>query len=69
MAFGSRSLRIDLVDPNIKFKPTISSRALPLITFPAVHKDGSFARVKVLGPLVEFEYLSRNNEVSEFRNL
>ena len=63
--FGTRSLRVDLVDPDIKLKPTISSRALPLITFPAVHKDGSFAQVKVVGPLAEFEYLSRNNEVSK----
>ncbi len=61
--FGTRSLRVDLVDPDIKFKPTISPWALPLITFPTTQKDSSFARVKVVGPLVEFQYLSRNNEV------
>jgi len=65
--FGTRSLRVDLVHPDTKFKPTISSRASldePLITLPTTHKDGSLAQVKVVGPLVEFEYLPRNNEVS-----
>ncbi|KAF9526557.1 pyrolysin [Crepidotus variabilis] len=73
LAFGSASVRIDLVDPKIKFVPTISPtqpgrRATPddtgtIFSFPHHHDGGSFANVKIIGSLAEFTYVSRNDEV------
>ncbi|PPQ73671.1 hypothetical protein CVT24_007332 [Panaeolus cyanescens] len=66
MVFGTPSLRVDLVDPNIDFKPTFSrrgpSRAIPFFSFPDWRIGGSFSKVKILGPLMQLNYISRNNE-------
>ncbi|KAF9050468.1 peptidase [Panaeolus papilionaceus] len=66
MAFGTPTFRADLVDANVDFKPTISSRGiwdiLPFFTFPDFLSGGSFSQVKTLGPLVQMNYLTRNNE-------
>ncbi|PPQ71285.1 hypothetical protein CVT24_012339 [Panaeolus cyanescens] len=69
LVFGSRALQLDLVDANIKFTPTIVSRALgfpPLFSFPIFHptKGSSFANVKIEGTLASLEYLTRQNENS-----
>jgi hypothetical protein len=64
LVFGSPALQIDLVDPNTDFTPTISSRGLDDPA--ALGKGGSFAKVKTLGSLAKFKYLSRNNEVRFF---
>jgi len=67
LVFGTPSLRIDLVDANLKFTPTIKSRALgplsPLFSFPHQVKGGSFAQVKIIGPLGAYDYITRNDEV------
>ncbi|PBK95398.1 pyrolysin [Armillaria gallica] len=65
LAFGTPLLRIDLVESNIDFQPTLNSRALDpghFFTFPHTHPGGSFARVKIVGPLAELDFFSRNDE-------
>ncbi|PPR04383.1 hypothetical protein CVT26_004221 [Gymnopilus dilepis] len=66
LAFGTPAFRIDLVSPNINFKPTITSRGLfeglPFFSFPSPHNGGSFAQVKIVGPLAEFDFVSRNDD-------
>ncbi|KAF9050212.1 pyrolysin [Panaeolus papilionaceus] len=70
LVFGTRSLQIDVVDPNIKFTPTIAPRGLfglaPIFTFPIFHpsKGSSFANVKIMGTLSSLSYLTRQNENS-----
>ena len=64
--FGTPAFRVDLVDPAIKFKPTIVSRGfhgLPFFSFPRPNKGGSFAQVKIVGPLFEVDFFPRNDEV------
>jgi len=64
--FGVPAFRVDLVDPAINFKPTIVSRGfhgLPFFSFPRLNKGGSFAQVKIMGPLFEADFITRNNEV------
>jgi hypothetical protein len=73
LAFGTAKLRVDLVDPNVEFTPTIGPRDLlsgfPIFTFPDTLTGGSFSQVKVLGPLTQNNYLTRNNDdTSEFGN-
>lgn len=68
LVFGTPTFRVDLVDANIKLTPTLNTRALskgPFFSFPHSHKGGSFAQVKILGSLLEIDYVSRNNDVSE----
>ncbi|KAF8634300.1 hypothetical protein AX17_004252 [Amanita inopinata Kibby_2008] len=64
LVFGTPVLRIDLVDPNIRFTPTLNSRAFehrPNLFFP--HRgSGSFAKVPILGVIAEMDYITRNNE-------
>ncbi|PBK73462.1 pyrolysin [Armillaria solidipes] len=65
LAFGTPLLRIDLVESTIDFEPTLNSRALDpghFFTFPHTHNGGSFARVKIVGPLAELDFFSRNDE-------
>jgi len=66
LVFGTPSLRVDLVDANLKFAPTIKSRGLgqlwPFFSFPHPFKGGSFAQVKIIGPLLAFDYITRNSE-------
>ncbi|KDR78150.1 hypothetical protein GALMADRAFT_224528 [Galerina marginata CBS 339.88] len=66
LAFGTPILRADLVSSNINFKPTINTRAFggstPFFTFPHSHNGGTFAQVKTVGPLVEIDFISRNND-------
>ncbi|KAJ7141454.1 subtilisin-like protease [Mycena epipterygia] len=64
-AFGSAILRLDLVSPNITLTGTLNTRAshdAPTFSFGYPHKGGSFAKVAILGPLLEIDYLSRNDE-------
>lgn len=66
LAFGTAAFRVDLVDPAIKFTPTIQTRALssfPFFSFPSPHAGGTFAQVKILGSLAELDFISRNNDV------
>ncbi|KAJ7045889.1 subtilisin-like protease, partial [Mycena alexandri] len=64
-AFGTPSLRLDLVSPNATLpEPTTSSARGPItpsFTFPQGHKGGSFDEVKILGTLLELDYLARND--------
>ncbi|KIM45535.1 hypothetical protein M413DRAFT_343058 [Hebeloma cylindrosporum] len=63
--FGTPAFRVDLVDPAIHFKPTIVSRGfhgLPFFSFPRPNKGGSFAQVKIVGPIVEFDFITRNDD-------
>ncbi|TFK44150.1 pyrolysin [Crucibulum laeve] len=67
LAFGTPTLRVDLVDASIKFTPTLNSRDLesrgfPFFSFPHPNKGGSFAQVKIVGSLTELDFISRNNE-------
>ncbi|KAF8149470.1 pyrolysin [Crassisporium funariophilum] len=65
LAFGTPAFRADLVDSTIKIKPTLNVRGrfgLPFFSFPHPNKGGSFAQVKIVGPLAEFDFISRNNE-------
>lgn len=65
LAFGTPVVRVDLVDPNIKFTPTLSRRSFggPLFTFPRPTHSGSFAQVKTLGSLLEFDHVPRDSDV------
>jgi len=63
LAFGTPALRIDLVDAAIQLTTTYNRRGLdlaPLFTFPHMHPGGSFAQVKVVGPLASFDYIPRH---------
>ncbi|KAF8971231.1 subtilisin-like protease [Flammula alnicola] len=65
LAFGTPDLRIDLVNSNINFKPTITTRAFggsPFFSFPSPHNGGSFAQVKLVGALAELDFISRNDD-------
>lgn len=69
LAFGTPTFRVDLVDPNIKFTPTIplaarglSSFIPPFFTFPHPHNGGTFSQVKILGSLGELDFIPRNDE-------
>ncbi|PPQ90634.1 hypothetical protein CVT25_006617 [Psilocybe cyanescens] len=66
LAFGTPAFRVDLVNSNINFKPTITSRGFggigPFFSFPSPHNGGSFAQVKIVGSLAEFDFVSRNND-------
>ncbi|KAF4621066.1 hypothetical protein D9613_000162 [Agrocybe pediades] len=72
LTFGTPALRIDLVDANINLKPTLNSRALhlpPFFTFRPGGKGGSFAKVKTIGPLASFDYITRQGELDDGYNL
>ncbi|KAF6763347.1 pyrolysin [Ephemerocybe angulata] len=71
--FATPLIRMDLVDPNIKIDTNVK-RALhgphhgghhPWFSFPfhAGKGGGSFSKVKIVGALLEAEYLSRNDEI------
>jgi len=65
LVFGTPAFRVDLVDTNIQFSETLNSRAdevRPMITFLHQHKGGSFAKVAIVGPLAELDFIPRNNE-------
>ncbi|KAF8893560.1 subtilisin-like protease [Infundibulicybe gibba] len=62
LTFGTPILRVDLVDSNINLATTLNTRAEPLLTFPQLHKGGTFANVKTVGTLGEIDFLTRNNE-------
>ncbi|KAK7473124.1 hypothetical protein VKT23_001225 [Stygiomarasmius scandens] len=65
-AFGSPIVRIDLVDPEIDFEPTINRRQLATIgidiTFPRVRVGGSFEQVPILGTIHELDWVPRNTD-------
>ncbi|KAJ6625831.1 subtilisin-like protease [Mycena sp. CBHHK59/15] len=64
--FGSPLLRLDLVSPNITLTGTLNTRKsapdAPTFSFAHPHKGGSFAKVAIVGSLLEVDYLSRNDE-------
>ncbi|KAF6763345.1 pyrolysin [Ephemerocybe angulata] len=65
--FGSPIVRVDLVDKDIKVQtnvPRALPRGLPYFTFPFKHGkgDGTFAQVKIVGPITEFPFLTRNDD-------
>ncbi|PFH48554.1 hypothetical protein AMATHDRAFT_76669 [Amanita thiersii Skay4041] len=65
LAFGTPILRIDLVDANINFTPTLNTRGIfddiPHFFLPH-HVGGSFDAVPTLGVIAEVDWTSRNNE-------
>jgi hypothetical protein len=71
LAFGTPRLRIDLVSTDLKIATTLDPRALVIpppfdghiFTFPARTRPGSFASVKTLGSITEYNYLVRDSEV------
>ncbi|EMD33648.1 hypothetical protein CERSUDRAFT_159874 [Gelatoporia subvermispora B] len=72
LTFGTPELRIDLVDADINFKPTIPTRDIDTrhvferetFSFPQA-SGGSFAQVKIAGPLFEADFLPRNSDVDD----
>ncbi|KAG6919367.1 hypothetical protein DXG01_006916 [Tephrocybe rancida] len=65
LTFGTPLLRVDLVASDIQFTATLATRALhghPFFTFPHPTKKGTFAKVKTLGAILEYDYFYRNNE-------
>ncbi|KAJ7097194.1 subtilisin-like protease [Mycena belliarum] len=60
-AFGTAAFRLDLVPANTPLTGTLNKRA-PEISFASAHKGGSFAKVPILGNLLEIDYLPRNDE-------
>ncbi|CAL1706297.1 unnamed protein product [Somion occarium] len=64
--FGTPLLLVDLVDQDIQLKTSLNKRDRePLITFPSTAKSGTFAQVKTLGPLLEFDFVPRNSDVND----
>ncbi|KAJ7602261.1 peptidase S8/S53 domain-containing protein [Roridomyces roridus] len=60
--FGTPLLRLDLVAANIVLNATISARAVPLLSFSNSHNGGTFAQVPTIGPLLEMDFLGRNDQ-------
>ncbi|KAF7351933.1 Minor extracellular protease vpr [Mycena venus] len=58
-AFGTPLFRLDLVSPDIVLNGTLNARAP--ISFANPHKGGSFAKVPILGALLEVPYLGRSD--------
>ncbi|KAF5385811.1 hypothetical protein D9615_002603 [Tricholomella constricta] len=69
LVFGTPVFRVDLVDANIQLAGTLNARAerhgAPFFTFPRPSSSGSFAKVKIVGPLAEFDFITRNNEAED----
>ena len=66
-AFGTPVLRLDLVSSTISLNGTLNTRSQhrgPSISFAHSHKGGSFARVPILGTLLESDHIPRNDEVT-----
>ncbi|KAJ7248783.1 subtilisin-like protease [Mycena rebaudengoi] len=64
-AFGTPVLRLDLVSSTITFSGTLNKRGAAFgISFTHSHKGGSFAKVPIIGSLLEADYLTRNDKVS-----
>ncbi|KAJ6603216.1 subtilisin-like protease [Mycena vulgaris] len=63
-AFGTPILRLDLVAPDITLTGTLNTRAShgPTFSFSHSHKGGSFAKVPIIGALLEMDYVSRSDE-------
>jgi len=68
--FGTAVLRLDLVSSTISLTGTLNTRSHgpPSISFPNSHKGGTFAKVPISGTLLELDYLSRNDQVSDTNN-
>jgi hypothetical protein len=69
MAFGTPRLRLDLVGPDATLPAKVGPRAIPsdevhAFSFPERARPGTFATVPVIGPIFQFDYLNRNNEVT-----
>ncbi|KAJ7747214.1 subtilisin-like protease [Mycena metata] len=68
-AFGTPVLRLDLVPANTTFTGTLNARGNgEPNSFATPHKGGSFAKVPVLGTLLEIDWLSRNDEINLLDN-
>ena len=76
--FGTPKLRFDLVDADIKLNTTLNPRAAVetegeearthvfernVFSFPHNPSQGTFAQVKILGPLFEADFQPRNSDV------
>lgn len=64
-AFGSQVILADLVSANANITTTLNKRGFHSPWFPHPSPGGSFSQVKTLGPLLEFDFLPRNNDVRE----
>ncbi|KAH6906334.1 peptidase [Coprinopsis sp. MPI-PUGE-AT-0042] len=69
MAFGTPRLRLDLVSPNATLPAKVGPRAIPsdevhAFSFPERPRPGTFSAVPVIGPIIQFDYLNRNNEAA-----
>ncbi|KAJ7130843.1 subtilisin-like protease [Mycena crocata] len=63
--FGTPILRLDLVSPDIQLTPTLNTRASQhdhSFSFTRPNKGGTFAKVAIVGPILEVDYLGRNDE-------
>ncbi|KAF7317797.1 Minor extracellular protease vpr [Mycena kentingensis (nom. inval.)] len=60
---GTTTLRLDLVPADTKIQPTLNPRGVA--PFASSKKGGSFAKVPIVGTIVEQNYLSRNDESEE----
>ena len=74
LAFGTPALRVDLVDAAIRLTTTYNRRDLisdlgSLFTFPLFSPGGSYAQVKVIGPILSFDYISRHVSLLLFDGL
>ncbi|KAJ7045857.1 subtilisin-like protease [Mycena alexandri] len=66
-SFGTPVFRLDLVPANTTFTGTLNARKAPN-SFATAHKGGSFAKVPILGSLLEIDWLGRNDEVNLLDN-
>ncbi|KAJ7187915.1 subtilisin-like protease [Mycena filopes] len=60
-AFGTPVFRLDLVPADTKLTGTLNARGKPN-SFVGAHKGGSFAKVPILGALLEVDWLGRSDE-------
>jgi len=70
-SFGTPVFRLDLVSPSISFTPTLESRDRqdgPGISFTHSHNGGTFAKVPIIGSLLEIDWLGRNDDGSDLDN-
>lgn len=63
---------VDLVDRDIQINTTMKARdvdsgARPFISFPTSSAPGSFAQVETIGSILEYDFISRNSNVSDMK--
>ncbi|KAJ6498971.1 pyrolysin [Mycena sanguinolenta] len=64
--FGTPLLQLDLVRADLQLTGTLNRRGP--IAFTTPQKGGTFAKVPTVGPLVQIQWLGRNDEVNDLDN-